>query len=280
MKQDAIAHITERYTALTESEKKLADFILLHFSEVIEMSVHELAKASNVSAAAVIRFAKQMGFDGFKKFRYFLIENRPKHQDFIVDLQKSRGTTEEEVSKVINASIEAMRSTAQDLDFNELETIAKKIKNASNILLFGTGTSYIVCQDNALKFQRLGKMSTAICDTHSAAVFLNNLKKDDIVIGISHSGENSDTCKVLKLAQESNITTVAVTTFAGSPICFVSNHILFTKTRESPLHKIAITSRISQFSAMDSLLMAYLVADYENCITNIDKLGNKLTNIN
>ena len=67
------------------------------------------------------------------------------------------------------------------------------------------------------------------------------------------------------------ITTVAVTTFSNSNICKTADYTLLTQTRESPLHKIAITSRVSQFAMMDSLFMAYLTINYDKCINNLEK---------
>ncbi|MBE6788695.1 MAG: MurR/RpiR family transcriptional regulator [Ruminococcaceae bacterium] len=279
MIHDAISHITGNYSKLTESEKKLADYILLHYNDAVNMNVQDLAEKAEVSSAAVIRFAQHMGFDGYTSFRLFLAQRRPEHEDFILDLKKNRGTAQEQVEKVINASIEAIRLTAYEMDYESLERTAEAIKGASRLLLFGAGSSHIVCDDASHKFQRLGKHAISLCDTHMAIVNLNNFDKNDLVIGISHSGENADVCKILNAAQKSGISTLAITTFAGSPVCEFADFLLYTKTRESPLHKIAFTSRISQFAAIDSLVMAYILKDYDRCMQNIDRLSTQLKNI-
>jgi len=279
MIHDAISHITGNYSKLTDAEKKLADYILLNYNDAVNMNVQELSKKAGVSSAAVIRFAQHMGFDGYTSFRLFLAQRRPDHEDFILDLQKNRGTTQEQVDKVINASIDAIRLTAYDMDYSVLEKAAEKIKNANRILFFGAGSSHIVGLDATHKFQRLGKYSLSLCDTHMAVVNLNSFDKNDLVIGISHSGENADVCKILSIAQNLNINTLAITTFAGSPVCEFADNILYTKTRESPIHKLAFTSRISQFAAIDSLVMAYILKDYDKCMQNIERLSKQLKNI-
>lgn len=276
MNQDAIVYITDKYIKLTDVEKRLADYIISNYDESLSLSVQALAERARVSPAAVVRFARQMGFDGFKAFRMFLIANRPEHDDFILDLKKERGTVETQVEKVINANIEAMRITGESLDFTVLEKMAEAFKIAKQIIFFGTGTSYIVCNDSALKFQRLGKITGAYCDLHSATVAMATMNENDIMIAVSHSGQNNDTCKAVEVAKKCGIKTLAVTTFSESRISTLADYVLLTKTRESPLHKIAITSRISQFAVLDSLLMACMVTDYENAISHIDKLSDKL----
>ena len=276
MSQDAIAYITDKYIKLTAVEKKLADYVISNYDESLSLSVQALAERAKVSAATVIRFAQQMGFEGYKELRLFLATNRPQHEDVIVDLKKERGTIETKVSKVINADIEAMRLTLENLDFKALEEVATAIKQAGQVIFFGTGTSFMVCNDTSLKIQRLGKISSCYSDLHSLTVALSNMKDNDMLIAVSHSGQNKDTCKAVEVAKKSGIKTLAVTTFSESTISGLADYVLLSKTRESPLHKIAITSRISQFAVMDSLIMAIMVTDYDNCISHIETLSGKL----
>ena len=279
MSQDAIAYITDKYIKLTSVERRLADYVISHYDESLSLSVQALAEKSKVSAAAVIRFAQQMGFEGYKELRLFLATNRPEHEDVIVDLKKERGTVETKVSKVINADIEAMKLTLENLDFKVLEDVAMAIKKAKQIVFFGTGTSFLVCNDTSLKVQRLGKISNCYSDLHSITVALSNMSDNDMLIAVSHSGQNKDTCKAVEIANKCGIKTLAVTTFSESSISGLADYVLLTKTRESPLHKIAITSRISQFAVMDALIMAIMVTDYDNCISHIESLSENLKHI-
>ncbi len=279
MATDAIVYITDKYIKLTDVEKKLADYIISNYDEAVVASVQSLATKAGVSPAAVVRFARQMGFDGYKSFRLFLVANRPEHEDFIIDLKKEHGTIETQVKKVINADIEAMRLTTENLDFAVLEKVTDIIKNANQVVFFGTGTSFIVCNDSTLKFQRLGKLSSSYCDLHSATVAMANMSENDILIAVSHSGQNKDTCGAVQMAKKMGIKTLAITTFSESSISGLADYVLYTKTRESPLHKIAITSRISQFAVLDALVMATMVADNDRAVSHIDKLSENLKQI-
>jgi DNA-binding MurR/RpiR family transcriptional regulator len=53
------------YDSFFEAEKKIADYILAHKSEMIDMTVAELALASGTSDATVSRFCRRCGFNGF-----------------------------------------------------------------------------------------------------------------------------------------------------------------------------------------------------------------------
>ena len=60
------------YDTFFEAEKKIADYILEHKSEIIDMTVAELALASGTSDATVSRFCRRCGFNGFHHLKITL----------------------------------------------------------------------------------------------------------------------------------------------------------------------------------------------------------------
>lgn len=279
MYKDSIQLITNHYGQLTKNEKIVADYIISYPESVIQMSVQELAQKSGVSSATPVRLAQHMGFDGYKEFRLYLAKHLPQQEDLISDMSQAPDSAAGVVEKVLLSEVDSIRLTLKELDYVQLTAAAERIKAADQLLFFGTGTSYLVCCDAMYKFQRAGKSVRCTSDIAEAAVLLTHLHKNDPVIGISHSGETRDTCNLLKLARELELPTIAATTYPGSTICQYADHLLPTQTRESALHKIAFTSRISQLAAMDALFMAYFTCDYEKCRQNIDGVSRNLQHL-
>ncbi len=272
MKKDFVQFITEKYSLMTDSEKMLADYIIKNFDRVLVMSVHALAAETNLSVATVVRFAQHMGFDGYKEFRLYLAQLGNEQEDFILDFSKSEKTPDTQIAKMLSSCAECLNLTQKNLDYTTLSAVAESIHNASKIAFFGTGTSYIVCQDVEMKFKRIGVPADCACEQNAAAAILLNLKQGDVVIGISHSGNNGLVEGILQASREKGVTTVAVTTFPNSRLCAFADYRLYTQTRESPLHKTAITSRVGQFAMMDALFMMYLTTYYDSCIQNIETI--------
>ena len=272
MKKDLVQFITEKYTAMTNSEKVIADYIINHFEHVLAISVQALAAEINTSVATIVRFAQHLGFDGYKEFRLYLAQLGNEHEDFILDFNKNENSPDAQISKMLISCAECLNLTRQNMEYDTLSSIVKVIHNAKKTAFVGVGTSYIVCQDSTIKFKRVGITAECACESNSAAAILLNMKKGDVVFGISHSGNNEVVEGILKMAKKMGIITIAVTTFSNSNICKTADYTLLTQTRESPLHKIAITSRVSQFAMMDSLFMAYLTIHYDQCMSNIEKI--------
>ena len=93
---------------------------------------------------------------------------------------------------------------------------------------------------------------------------------------MSHSGETKSVCKILEIASQSGVFPVCVTTFPGSSVCKSAKLIIYTQTRESPLHKIALTSRISQLATMDALFMTYFTLNQNECLKKLDMVSDNL----
>jgi len=279
MTADVIQFITGHYGSLTESEKKVADYLITHFNDAIIMSVHELSEKVGVSVATPVRLAQRMGFKGYKDFRLSLAQRKPAHEDLILDIKQTTNSVSDTVEKVISAEIETLKLTLKEIDSSVLQEIALKIKDAKQLIFFGSGTSKLVCSDVAIKFKRAGKLTHCTDDLYSAAGTLSGFSKKDIVFVCSHSGENESACKLIKLAEKLGLYKVAITTFSESTISKNADKVLFTQTRESPLHKISLTSRISQLAMMDALFMSYLSVDYKSCEKNFDSVSENLKSI-
>ena len=54
---------------LTNSESKIAKYVLDNFNETLNYNVSELADKAGVSDASVVRFCKSLGYKGFQDFK-------------------------------------------------------------------------------------------------------------------------------------------------------------------------------------------------------------------
>jgi len=89
MKKDSVQIITTHYGKLTDSEKKVADYIVTHLSDAVRMSVQEIASVSGVSAATPVRLAKHMGFEGFSELKLYIASHASPEEDIILDMTSS-----------------------------------------------------------------------------------------------------------------------------------------------------------------------------------------------
>lgn len=61
-------------SSLTSNEERIADYILINIDKIPQTTMEELAQNTYTSHSAIVRFAKKMGYDGFKEFKQAISE--------------------------------------------------------------------------------------------------------------------------------------------------------------------------------------------------------------
>jgi len=277
MMRDSIEFITSKFDTMTNSEKRVADFVIANLHDAVSMNVHEFSKRAEISVATTVRFCRKLGFKGYRDFCIQMAQNMNSQVDYVMDMHKSQDDLEDHVKRVLLAKAETIRSTLTGIDYALLSQVADKIGKCRHLLFVGMGTSHIVCQDAMMRFLRVGKEAACYYDSHTSIVAISHYGPEDIVIGISHSGTTQEVYEALRIAKERGATTIGITTYPAERIGDVSDIVLRTQTRESPLHKVAITSRDSQQAVIDALFIAHLHGDDGQALTNVLRVSNNIT---
>ncbi len=98
------------------------------------------------------------------------------------------------------------------------------------------------------------------------------MKPNDVVIGISSSGETSETIKLVELANSKDVNTIGITKYGKTSLGKISKYNLYTPSSiETPFRSAATASRMSQLYIIDVLFMCYATSKYDstiNCLEN------------
>lgn len=264
--------LTEMHSKLPPSEKKIAIYILEHPQETISLTANELGKRSSTSSAAVIRLCKSLELKGFQDLKLRIAGDlqKTKEQGFR-DIEPNEAATSI-IEKMTNNSIQTIQETAELLSTEELERAVEVLRNAGSIHFFGVGASSIIAQDAQQKFLRIDKKATAFPDIHMAATLVANAKENDVVVGISFSGNTFEVAKILELANKKGVHTISLTKYGSSLVTEQADIRLYTSaTREPTFRSGATSSRIAQLHVIDILFMCVASQEYEETVSHLDE---------
>lgn len=248
------------------SEKKVAEYILEHPQEILNLSITELAALSGSTEATVFRFSKRLGFDGYPEMKIGLIRDISTTSKLDSKITKNDSCFEIFHKRINDISI-ALWDTESVLEPKELEKAARAIMSAKRIAIFGLGNSAAVAQDAAHKFLRLGLDAQCCCDNHMQAIIASHLDRQSVAIGISHSGASKDIIEALQFSKIGRATTICITNYANSPIVENADIALFTKSQETEHSILAMSSRIAQLAIFDSIY-TYIVLNADKAALN------------
>jgi len=272
--------IKEMISKLSPSEKKVAEYIMANPEESLKLSVEQLSKACGTSGATVVRFCKTMGLNSFQNLKLRICSDLNKENDlFYTDIVPDE-KKEVIVKKITDNNIKAIVDTSNTIDMNELEKAVEAIKKADRIVFFGVGASYIVTEDAAQKFLRIGKNCFSPSETQLAAAIVGTLKENDLVFGVSFSGETEEVLGILNLARNKNLKTISLTQLGKSKVANAGDIKLFTAPSiEAPLRSAATSSRMAQLHVIDILFMCAAASDFDETINSLEKTKESIRSL-
>lgn len=209
----------------TKTEKKIIEGMLaIPPSEIIYLSITDLASRLNAAEATLVRFCKKLGYNGFQDFKLHLSQEAGKAERGSVDCIERR---------VASEMIDAINETSRSIDYAQCLKIAETIIKSGKICAFGVGNSAITAMEISNVLARIGVLVTFTPDTHLQAMITSNLTKNDSVILISVSGSTKDIIDVAEIAKKNGVNIIVVTCYDRSPLAKYADHILFSTRREA-----------------------------------------------
>lgn len=279
IKSGGLAMIKNAMDDLPESEKKTAAFILDNPNQVVSMTASELGEASDSSSSAVIRLCRSLGLRGYQELKIRVLGDLNSLYDASYSDIKKDDTIKSITQSLRNNAVKSIDETLQFLNEETIESCVDLIDKAGTILVYGVGASFIAAKDAHQKFIRVNKACYAMEDTHLNATMIANLRQDDLVIGISSSGETRETVRLVELAASKGINTISITKYGRTSLGKVSKYKLYTPSSiETPFRSAATSSRMSQLYIIDVLFMCYATSKYGstiNCLENTVEAVNE-----
>jgi DNA-binding MurR/RpiR family transcriptional regulator len=176
--------LRQSYDGLSDTYKKIAEFIINNMETATFVSLDELSKRVGVSDATLIRFARELGFEGYQSLREAMM-------DFIRGIiYPSRKLSDSAKIKNIQ-TLEAVRQmdidfinkTFDDIDRDGFKQLIQLIISSKRIFTMGWGLSSFLAEYLTFQLQRLTYEAHAIIrERRPLLERMLHLKKGDLLI--------------------------------------------------------------------------------------------------
>ncbi|MCM3761972.1 MurR/RpiR family transcriptional regulator [Alkalihalobacillus oceani] len=256
---------------LRGAEKKVVNFIEKNHEEIIHLSITEVAERSQTSESSVVRLCKRLGYKGFQDMKIHLAKEVISPEKQIHEVIEKNDDVITIKKKVFQSNIQALYDSLEVCNDSQLEHAVNAISKANRIEFYGTGGSGVVASDAQHKLLKLGIKTFAYSDAVLQWMSASVLTEKDVVIGISHTGSNTDVLHAMRLAKEAGATLICITNSSKSPITQISDIILQTSSKETLFRTDAISSRIAQLTIIDILVAALANNNYEYYYQQLQK---------
>lgn len=254
LSQNSLQIIKKRYVSLSEVEKKIANYILENPQKVINMTTRLLAAKTSVSEGSIIKFSNKLGFIGFSKLKINIAQNLTDNNNFIFDTITEEDNPKIALSKMIENTISALRSTYEIISLDDFKKFADLLINVKKrIEIYGVGSSSMIANDAYYRLLRIGLPVNAVVDAHICSISASMLDDQCVALGISHTGRTIETLRAMEIAKSKKAKTICITSYTDSPLAQLCDISIIIASKESELNKEAVVSRLTQLVVIDSI---------------------------
>ena len=263
---DLFTRIHANYQDFTKAEKKVADFVLSNPSDVLYMSITDLADACAVGDTSVFRFCRTLRLQGYQEFKMNLAQainsedggtaqfaGEIKLDDSITDVAR----------KVLGTNIAALNETFDLIRPDDIIRAVDMIQKAQRVVFFGVGSSLATALEANNKFMRITGKTSCLFDSHLQAMTAALLEPQDLAVVISYSGSTKDCVEIAQLCRQNQVPVIGITRFSKSPLTHHSNLVLLSGANEGPLQGGSLSAKISQLYLLDVLFIEYFKQTYD-----------------
>jgi DNA-binding MurR/RpiR family transcriptional regulator len=234
-----------------------------------------------VAESTVSRFVREVGLSGYQDLRLGAAEvavlTRAAHSHRS-DPSVYEGISRDDsltdlVSKIAASSEQALRQTAAGLNVDELDRAVALVDAAQVVMFACMGSSSIAAEDGVMRLTRAGKKCMLFRDQSIQVMSATIVTEDDLVVGISDSGESRPVIDALRLAREHGAATIAITQAVDGSLTDCADVVLFTARASSggALYGETVTSKWGQVLVMDLLYAGLAARNYERTLAHLEE---------
>ena len=256
MNRDILAVIQENMHTFSKGQKRIANYILDSYDKAAFMTASKLGKRVGVSESTVVRFAAELGYDGYPDMQRTLqkmIRNRLTSVQRI-EVTNDRLGDQDLLSMVLQSDIEKIRLTLEELDRASFERAVEAIVSARRIYIIGVRSSASIATFLAFYFNLIFDNVVEVTANTASEVFERLLRvgQGDVVIGVSFPRYSSRTVQAMNFARDQGAVTVAITDSEASPLAPISTYTLKARSDMASF----VDSLVAPLSLVNALLVA------------------------
>lgn len=256
MKRDILAVIQSQMGTFSKGQKRIAAFILDSYDKAAFMTASRLGKTVGVSESTVVRFAAELGYDGYPAMQKALREMIRNKLTAVqrIEVASDRLDKHEVLPTVMHADAENIRLTLEGVDRGEFDHAVQAILSARKIYILGVRSAFSLASFLGFYFNMMFE-NVVVAHTNSSSELFEQILRigeGDVLIGISFPRYSKRTVKAMNYAKDQGATVIAVTDSETAPSAQIADHTLLAKSDMASF----VDSLVAPLSLVNALIVA------------------------
>lgn len=277
MSNNLVADIEKKMPEFSKSQRYIASFIIDHYEKAAFMTAAKLGSTVGVSESTVVRFAIEMGFEGYPEMQRALQSYGRNRLTTLQRLDISSDRFGDDLIKsVMTQDIERIRYTLENLSKENFNAAVDKIVSARTIYVFGAMSSDILARF-LNSYIRLACDSVVYVQPINSSGILQQLihiGKDDVFISISFPRYSKNTLTATAYAKECGADIISITDSEASPLAEYADQLLLARS-DIISFTDSLAAPLSLINALVTAVGARNSEKLEKTLTRLEELWDK-----
>ena len=256
MTKNVLHTIQANTDSYSKGQKRIAQSIQDNYDKAAFMTAKRLGETVNVSESTVVRFAAQLGYDGYPEMQKALQELIRGRLTSVQRIRASRDqmSGNDILGSVMQRDMDSIHNAIEQVDRAEFDRVVDKLLHAEHIYLLGVRSSAYLAGYLHFYFHLIFPNVTLVQNTATGEIFeqLVRIGPNDVLVGISFPRYSKMAVNAVEFARSRGAEVIAITDSKMSP--------LYKEAGASLLVRSEMISFVDAMTAPLSLLNALIVA--------------------
>ena len=256
MTRDILAQLREKAPSFSKGQRAIANYIMNTYEKAAFLTAVRLGRAVGVSESTVVRFAMELGYDGYPSMQRDLQELVLKRLNSVqrIEVACDRLKDQDVVDTVLESDMDKIRKTMEGLDRGDFRAAVSAVLRARRIYILGVRSSASLAE--FLKYYLQYMFDDVHLITASGAGEMSEqlvgVSSEDTVLALSFPRYAAATGKGVCFCRDRGAVVVGMTDSRESPVGVCSDFVLCAKSD--------MVSLVDSLVAPLSLINAFIVA--------------------
>jgi len=254
--RNLLNEIEVRMPTFSKGQKLISNYILENYDKAAYMTAAKLGKIVHVSESTVVRFAIELGFDGYPEFQTALQEIvRTRLTAFQrMEVTNSLIGDGDVLSKVLLGDADKIKHTLEEIDKKAFEDAVEQLSAARNIYILGVRASSSLAGFLAHGLRMISDNVKFVQTTSGSEMFeqIMSIGEKDVMVAISFPRYSKRIIHAVSFAKHAGADVISITDSVASPIAQGADQLLLAK---SDMASFA-DSLVAPMSIINALIVA------------------------
>ena len=256
MNTDFLLLLQENESTFSKGQKRIAQYITECYDKAAFMTANRLGKTVGVSESTVVRFAVDLGFDGYpsmQKAMQEMVLNRLTSVQRL-EVANDRIGDQDILSMVIQSDIDKLRRTGELVSRDDFQASVNAVLGAKRVFIIGVRSAAPLANFLGYYLNYMFNNVHIVTASGTSEMFekIVGMKKDDVVIAFSFPRYSTATLKAAQYCRSTGAEVIAITDKLESPLAQFANHVLCAKSDMVSL----VDSLVAPLSVVNALIVA------------------------